>query len=199
MSKKAFYVFTLAALLLLLAAALICRALAAPAEEIAPEPPAFAAHAPTIIPRAPEVAAAEPSEIESFAEALEAAEAEVDPELAEICGRLIWGEAGGVQSESNRRAVLWCAINRADAWGLDLLDVLNVDAFHGLAKAGEVPERCIDEAVEILALRAMEAAGWDVEGLPGRFLYFEASSDGTRNVFSTAFGGGEYWNGVEGR
>ena len=198
MSKRFLYIFTLAALLALLAAAMICRALAAPAIEITPEPPRVASYRPTVIPRAPEVVATEPSEVTSFDEALVAALAGIDAELAERCGRLIWGEAGGVLDGNNRAAALWCALNRADVWGESLDDVLNVGAFHGLAVRGEVPERFVDEAAEILALHEMEAEGWKVTRLPLRFLYFEAAADGSRNIFSTEFGGGEYWDGQEG-
>lgn len=193
MSKRFLYIFTLAALLALLAAAMICRALAAPAIEITPEPPRVASYRPTVIPRAPEVVATEPSEVTSFGEALEAAKAEVDDELAEWLGRAIWGEAGGVQSADERAAVAWCALNRADAWGVDVWDVLNVGAFHGLAIQGEVPEQHVEMARDVLARWALEAEGWIDVGrtLPEQYLYFEG--DGVRNHYSTEYGGGEYW------
>lgn len=76
---------------------------------------------------------------ETFGEALERAKADVPDELAELAGRTIWGEAGGIPDEAQRAAVVWCACNRADAWGMDIGDVLNVDQFHGLAIKGEVP------------------------------------------------------------
>lgn len=193
MSKRFLYIFTLAALLALLAAAMICRALAAPAIEITPEPPRVAAYRPTVIPRAPEVMATEPSEIESFGEALAAAKAAVPDELAELAGRAVWGEAGGIQDEAQRAAVVWCACNRADAWGMNIWDVLNVGAFHGLAIQGEVPDEHIELARDVLARWALEAEGWvDVgRALPEQYLYFEG--DGVRNHFSTEYGGGEYW------
>lgn len=180
-----------ALVLLLILAALISPALAG--NEIVPEPPKVAAYRPTVIPRAPEVVATEPSEPVSFDEALAAAKADVDGELAEWVGRAIWGEAGGVQDEAQRAAVAWCALNRADAWGMDIWDVLNVGAFHGLAIQGEVPEQHVEMARDVLARWALEAEGWvDVgRALPEQYLYFEG--DGVRNHFSTEFGGGEYW------
>ena len=186
MNRRNAIKLTAALVLLLILAALISPALAG--NEIVPEPPKVAAYRPTVIPRAPEIAAAEPSEIESFDEALAAAKADVDGELAEWVGRAIWGEAGGVQDEAQRAAVAWCALNRADAWGMDIWDELNVGAFHGLAIQGEVP----DEHIE-LARWALEAEGWvDVgRALPEQYLYFEG--DGVRNHFSTEYGGGEYW------
>lgn len=191
MNRRNAIKLTAALVLLLILAALISPALGG--NEIIPEAPKVAAYRPTVIPRAPEIAAAEPSEIESFGEALEAAKAEVDDELAEWVGRAIWGEAGGVQDEAQRAAVAWCALNRADAWGMDIWDVLNVGAFHGLAIQGEVPDEHIELARDVLARWALEAEGWvDVgRALPEHYLYFEG--DGVRNHYSTEYGGGEYW------
>lgn len=191
MNRRNAIKLTAALVLLLILAALISPALAG--NEIIPEAPKVAAYRPTVIPRAPEVVATEPSEIESFAEALEAAEAGIDPELAEICGRLIWGEAGGIQDYAQRAAVVWCACNRADAWDMNIGEVLTVDQFHGLAINGEVPDEHIELARDVLARWTLEAEGWQDVGrvLPSRFLYFEG--DGRINHFSTQYGGGEYW------
>ena len=191
MNRRNAIKLTAALVLLLILAALISPALAG--NEIIPEAPKVAAYRPTVIPRAPEVVATEPSEIESFAEALEAAEAGIDPELAEICGRLIWGEAGGIQDYAQRAAVVWCACNRADAWDMDIGDVLAVDQFHGLAIKGEVPAEHVELARDVLARWTLEAEGWIDVGrtLPEHYLYFEG--DGVRNHYSTEYGGGEYW------
>ena len=131
---------------------------------------------------------------EIFGEALERAKAAVPDELAELAGRAIWGEAGGIQDEAQRAAVVWCACNRADAWDMEIGDVLNVDAFHGLAIKGEVPEQHVELARDVLARWTLEAEGWQDVGrvLPSRFLYFEGN--GIVNLFSTEYGGGEYWH-----
>lgn len=140
---------------------------------------------------------------ETFDEALERTKAAVPDELAELAGRLIWGEGGGVQNDANRYATLWTAINRADAWGGTLEErITEAHAFHGLATPGTVPEQHVNEAREIIALWQLEKDGWLIPdtfpaGLPVRFLYFEG--DGRVNHFSTKYGGGEYWDGVESR
>ena len=130
--------------------------------------------------------------------------AAVDSELAEVAGRLIWGEGGAITNTANRYASLWTAINRAEAWGGTLYERMTEESqFHGLDMTGEVPEQYIREAGLIIALWEMEREGWTIPdnrfpaGLPERFLYFEG--DGTVNHFSTDFGGGEYWDGVESR
>lgn len=132
---------------------------------------------------------------ETFDEALERTRAAVPDELAELAGRAVWGEAGGIQDYAQRAAVVWCACNRADAWDMDIGDVLNVDAFHGLAIKGEVPEQHVELARDVLARWTLEAEGWQDVGrvLPSQYLYFEG--DGCINHFSTEYGGGEYWKG----
>ena len=130
---------------------------------------------------------------ETFDEALERTKAAVPDELAELAGRAIWGEAGGIPGEAQRAAVVWCACNRADAWDMELGDVLTVDQFHGLAIKGEVPEQHVELARDVLARWTLEAEGWQDVGrvLPSQYLYFEG--DGRVNHYSTQFGGGEYW------
>lgn len=132
---------------------------------------------------------------ETFEEALERAKSNIPDELAEWAGRAIWGEAGGIQDEAQRAAVVWCACNRADAWDMDIGNVLNVEAFHGLAICGTVPEQHVELARDVLARWTLEAEGWQDVGrvLPSRFLYFEGN--GIVNLFSTEYGGGEYWHG----
>lgn len=132
---------------------------------------------------------------ETFEAALERAKAAVPDELAELAGRAIWGEAGGIQDEAQRAAVVWCACNRADAWDMEIGEVLTVDQFHGLAIRGEVPHQHVELARDVLARWTLEAEGWQSVGrvLPSRFLYFEGN--GIINLFSTQYGGGEYWHG----
>lgn len=142
---------------------------------------------------APERANSGLATYETFEAALERAKAAVPDELAELAGRAIWGEAGGIQDEAQRAAVVWCACNRADAWDMEIGDVLTVDQFHGLAIKGKVPAEHVELARDVLARWTLEAEGWQDVGrvLPGRFLYFEG--DGWVNHFSTEYGGGEYW------
>ena len=130
---------------------------------------------------------------ETFEEALERVKSNIPDELVEWAGRAIWGEAGGIQDEAQRAAVVWCACNRADAWDMEIGDVLTVDQFHGLAIKGAVPPQHVELARDVLARWTLEAEGWMDVGrvLPERFLYFEG--DGRINHYSTEYGGGEYW------
>lgn len=152
----------------------------------------------------PEVERPELNTYPTFEDVLSEKMAAVDQLVAEVAGRLIWGEGGAVSDAANRHAALWTAINRVDAWGGTLLERMTEEnAFHGLGVVGDVPERFVQEARLIIALWEMEREGWIIPvgdfpaGLPERFLFFEG--DGVTNHFSTNFGGGEYWDGVESR
>lgn len=144
---------------------------------------------------APERANSGLATYETFEAALERAKAAVPDELAELAGRAIWGEAGGIPDEAQRAAVVWCACNRADAWDMEIGEVLTVDQFHGLAIKGKVPAEHVELARDVLARWTLEAEGWQDVGrvLPSVFLYFEGN--GVINLFSTQYGGGEYWHG----
>lgn len=144
---------------------------------------------------APEHANSGLAKYETFEEALERTKAAVPDELAELAGRAIWGEAGGIPDEAQRAAVVWCACNRADAWDMEIGDVFTVDQFHGLAIKGEVPPQHVELARDVLARWTLEAEDWQDVGrvLPSQYLYFEG--DGRVNHFSTEYGGGEYWHG----
>lgn len=144
---------------------------------------------------APERANSGLATYETFEQALERAKAAVPDELAELAGRAVYGEAGGIADYAQRAAVVWCACNRADAWNVELDKVLTVDQFHGLAIRGEVPTEHVELARDVLARWTLEAEGWQDVGrvLPSRFLYFEGNS--IVNLFSTEYGGGEYWHG----
>lgn len=142
---------------------------------------------------APETERSGLSTYQTFEDALAEAKAAVPNELAELAGRAVWGEAGGIQDYAQRAAVIWCACNRADAWDMDIGDVLTVDQFHGLAIRGTVPEQHVELARDVLARWTLEAEGWQDVGrvLPMKYLYFEG--DGEVNHFSTEYGGGQYW------
>ena len=135
---------------------------------------------------------------DKVAQAFEDADVDVCEDYGEYYG-CEWGFSRDavrkIVAELPAAAVVWCACNRADAWDMEIGDVLNVDAFHGLAIKGEVPEQHVELARDVLARWTLEAEGWQDVGrvLPSRFLYFEGN--GVVNLFSTQYGGGEYWHG----
>lgn len=157
----------------------------------APEPPqeiALAAIEPT-----PEVLdLVEPVEVHT---APEPEPVETQHPAAELIGRTIWGEAGGVVSEAERAAVAWCILNRVDAWGQSIEEVVTKPwQFQGYRPEGDCPQEHIDLANDVLQRWEAEKRGEENVGrvLPAEYIYF--LGDGARNHFTAEYYGTDYWD-----
>lgn len=179
-------------LLLILAALVTNRAFAVdePPELIIPQAPAHAASGLLIAPVPPETSADTPNTYPSWESVLNSAMEAISDELVAIAALMAWGEYSGTDY-AQRTAPIWCACNRADAWGLTLEEVMHSDAFHGLLTDREVPEEWYDLARETLARWELEKMGYIDVGrtLPSEYLYF--GGNGTVNVYRTEYIGGE--------
>lgn len=181
-------------LLLILAALITNRAFAVnePPVLIIPQSPTHAASGLLIAPVPPETSADTPNTYPSWESVLNKAMAAIPDELVAEAALLAWGEYSG-SDFAQRTAPIWCACNRADAWGLTLYEVMHSDAFHGLLTEREVPEEWYDLARETLARWELEKLGYIDVGrtLPSEYLYF--SGNGAVNVYRTEYiGGVEY-------
>lgn len=180
--------------MLILAALVGNRALAVnePPELIIPQAPPHAASGLLIAPVPPETSVYTPNTYPSQQSVLNSAMEAISDELVAEAALLAWGEYSGTDY-AQRTAPIWCACNRADAWGLPLEDVMHSDAFHGLLTEREVPEEWYDLARETLARWELEKMGYIDVGrtLPSEYLYF--SGNGVVNVYRTEYiGGVEY-------
>ena len=125
----------------------------------------------------------------------EAEAPELDPAEVELLGRTIWGEAGGIESKAERAAVAWCILNRVDAHGLTIEEVVTApNQFLGYTEAGECPQEHMDLAADVLARWYAEKNGAEDVGrvLPANYLYFYG--DGQNNYFSIEWQGSDYWD-----
>ena len=178
-------------LLLILAALVTNRAFAVnePPELIIPQAPAHAASGLLIAPVPPETSADTPNTYPSQQDVLNTAMEAIPDELVAEAALLAWGEYSG-NDYAQRTAPIWCACNRADAWGLTLEEVMHSDAFHGLLTEREVPEEWYGLARETLARWELEHMGYIDVGrtLPSEYLYF--SGNGVVNVYRTEYIGG---------
>lgn len=123
------------------------------------------------------------------------AEPEVDAYAAELIGRTIWGEARGIKSTAERAAVAWCILNRVDAWGQTIEQVVTEPyQFQGYREWGECPQEHIDLAADVLARWNAEKEGAAEVGrvLPADYLYF--MGDGAHNHFTTDYKGTDFWD-----
>lgn len=115
----------------------------------------------------------------------------IDMDDAELIGRVIWGEAGGIKSKTERAAVAWCVLNRVDAWDSSIEAVVTQpNQFHGYRESGECPKEHINLAIDVLTRWTREKNGEEPVGrvLPAEYLYF--SGDGSHNYFTEDWRGG---------
>jgi hypothetical protein len=119
----------------------------------------------------------------------------VDSYEAELVGRTIWGEAGGVKSEAERAAVAWCILNRVDAYGKSIEEVVTApQQFQGYRPRGTCPPEHIELATDVIIRWQAEKQGRADVGrvLPADYLYF--MGDGKHNHFTTEYLGTDYWD-----
>lgn len=132
--------------------------------------------------------------VETTTEVSSNADTCIDLETAELIGRVIWGEAGGVKSKTERAAVAWCILNRADAWNKSVEEIITApNQFHGYREGGECPQKHINLAIDVLTRWTREKNGEEPVGrvLPAEYLYF--SGDGVHNYFTEEYRDGLFW------
>lgn len=93
-----------------------------------------------------------------------------------------------------RAATIWCAFNRADAWGISIDEVITTNQFHGYFKGQKCPEWARELARDVALRYALEKLGYEDIGrvLPSDYLYF-ASNEG-HNRFRQEYRSGIYWD-----
>lgn len=173
---------TFVALVLILLAIVITRATAGPTEATPPE--VSTAGPRTIV--STTAAAPEPEQDPT---------PEPDPYEVELIGRAIWGEAGGIPDTAERAAVAWCILNRVDAWGKSIEQIVTApQQFHGYLTGGVCPQEHLDLAADVLTRWQAEKAGATNVGrtLPAEYLFFVG--DGAHNHFSAVWRSGIYYD-----
>lgn len=135
------------------------------------------------------------------------AEAEVEPEVAEepvveeivtdpavYIAKTVYGEARGLGA-TEQAAVVWCILNRVDAYGSDIVSVVTAPSqFHGYSAWNPVTDEIYSLVADVLQRWENEKAGMENVGrvLPKEYLYFYGS--GGRNYFTTEWRGGTTWD-----
>lgn len=139
----------------------------------------------------------EPATVQDLAPAEPETEDDTRLRDIELIGRTIWGEAGGVESTEERAAVAWCILNRVDATGKTIKEVVTApNQFYGYRTDGTCPQEHLDLAEDVLSRWESEKLGTCASGrtLPAGYLYF--TGDGSRNHFTKEWGSSETWTWV---
>lgn len=118
------------------------------------------------------------------------ADAEID-----MLAKLLWGEARGVDSDTEKAAVIWCVLNRVDAGYGDIAEVVTApNQFVGYRQNNQSCPEMITLCIDVMTRWYAEKDGQADVGrvLPQEYLYF--SGDGVRNHFRNTYTGGTVWD-----
>ena len=112
----------------------------------------------------------------------------------ELLARTIWAEAGCIDSKAEQAAVAWCVLNRVDARGKSISEIILAPHQFACKEADEVPEKFILLAKDVIHRWEQEHAGIEDVGrtLPTNYQYF--IGDGKHNHFSAEWKSTDYWD-----
>lgn len=108
--------------------------------------------------------------------------------------KTLYGECRGC-SMTQQAAVAWCILNRADNWGMGIIDVITAPGqFGGYSPNHPVWSELYDLAQDVLARWRRESNGETDVGrvLPREYMWF--SGNGRVNIFRNAYRGGSVWD-----
>lgn len=116
-------------------------------------------------------------------------------EEVDVLAKMVWGEARGVPSDTEKAACVWCALNRVDHGYGDIITVVTTPKqFVGYNKENPVDDGLITLCIDVLTRWYAEREGQVEVGrvLPADYLWF--SGDSKRNHFRNAYKGGTVWD-----
>lgn len=126
-----------------------------------------------------------------------------DPADVTMLAKLIYGEARGIESQTEQAAVVWTVLNRVDSTGYGVgKSIKHVvtfkDQFRGYSPYHPVYDDYGRDlrilASDVLVRWQMEKDGYDVmRVLPEEYLWFSSNSDHTHNIFRDQYKGGNRW------
>lgn len=115
----------------------------------------------------------------------------------EMLARLIWAEARGIGSDTERACVAWTVLNRLDSpafEGETIAEVVTAPGQFYYPDRAPLEEEFLTLAGDVLKRWNDEKNGLDGTGrvLPAGYFWF--AGDGRHNYFRDAFRGGERWD-----
>lgn len=122
---------------------------------------------------------------------------EPDPVEVEMLAKTIWGEARGIQSTTEKAAVVWCVLNRVDSddFPCTVPEVLTQkNQFAGYSARFPATEEHKAIAADVLTRWHEEKQGAQDAGrvLPIEYTFF--TGDGEHNHFRTEYRQGDRWD-----
>ena len=116
-------------------------------------------------------------------------------EEAVALAQMLWGEARGVPSDTEKAACVWCVLNRVDHGYGPLVTVVTAP----YQFVGYDADNPVDDEIEALCEDVLSRWYAEKDGeadvgrvLPSDYLWF--TGDGKRNHFRNAYRGGQIWD-----
>ncbi len=112
-----------------------------------------------------------------------------------VLAKMVWGEARGVPSDTEKAACVWCALNRVDhGYGTLVTVVTTPYQFVGYDADNPVDDEIEALCEDVLSRWYAEKDGEADVGrvLPSDYLWF--TGDGKRNHFRNTYRGGQIWD-----
>lgn len=112
-----------------------------------------------------------------------------------ILAQMLYGECRGVKSRTEQAACVWCVLNRCDAYGKTVVEVVTAPMqFQGYNPNHPVWNDLVALSEDVLSRWYREKDGEESVGrvLPADYLWF--TGDGKRNHFRNEYKGGEVWD-----
>lgn len=108
---------------------------------------------------------------------------------------MVWGEARGIPSDTEKAACVWCALNRVDyGYGNIVMVVTAPYQFAGYDIDNPIDDEIKALCEDVLTRWYAEKAGETDVGrvLPSDYMWF--TGDGEHNYFRNAYEGGQTWD-----
>lgn len=112
-----------------------------------------------------------------------------------VLAKMLWGEARGVPSDTEKAACIWCVLNRVDQEYGSIVEVVTAPyQFVGYDIDNPIDDEIKTLCEDVLTRWFSEKKGEVDVGrvLPSDYLWF--SGDGERNHFRNAYRGGDRWD-----
>lgn len=108
---------------------------------------------------------------------------------------MVWGEARGIPSDTEKAACVWCVLNRVDyGYGNIVMVVTAPYQFAGYDIDNPIDDEIKALCEDVLTRWYAEKAGETDVGrvLPSDYMWF--TGDGEHNYFRNAYEGGKTWD-----